>query len=255
MAHKGRLPSSCPELTTLLFDLDGTLVDMQKKGLQVRLMAKAVLRYARAVRPWSFPSAFWAAIKGLQCHGTPRTNHDVFLDHLMRHASCTREELDALCEEFVALDVSTASDQFSPVPGARETLLRARELGFDLVVATNPVFPLSAVKLRLRWGGVDDVPFTRITSSQSMTRCKPDPDYYRELLGQLGVDGARCLMIGNDPKKDLPAKDVGCKTWILDTPEVRPKEAQLLSDPRLDAYGSYEDLTTFLERSRGDRRE
>jgi FMN phosphatase YigB (HAD superfamily) len=174
----------------------------------------------------------------------------VFLELLGKHATCSRERLDALCEEFIALDVSTAADQFSPIPGARETLVRAHALGYRLVVATNPVFPLSAVKLRMKWGGVDDIPFERITSSQTMTRCKPHPDYYRQLLAQLGVRGGECLMIGNDPKKDLPAKDVGCYTYILDLPAVRPQEARLLADPRLDGYGSYEDLQAWLERSR-----
>ena len=250
MAHKGRLPSSCPEVTTLLFDLDGTLVDMQRSGLQLRLMAKALVRYAPAIRPWRFAQAFWTAIKGLQVHGSERLNHDVFLDILGKHASCSRERLDALCEEFITLDVVTAAEQFSPIEGARETLLEAHALGYRLVLATNPVFPLSAVKLRMRWGGVDDIPFERITSSQTMTRCKPDPGYYRELLAQLGVRAEECLMIGNDPKKDLPAKDVGCYTYILDLPAVRPMETAVLADPRLDGYGSYQDLRAWLRRSR-----
>src|SRR5690242_12356753 len=107
MGHRGRLPSSCPEVTTLLFDLDGTLVGMREKaGLQLRLMARALLRYGRAISPWRFPGAFWGAMKGLQRHGTERLNHDVFLDLLHPHATCSRDDLHLLCEEFIALDVS-----------------------------------------------------------------------------------------------------------------------------------------------------
>jgi len=253
MGHEGRLPQSCPEVTTLLFDLDGTLVHMKWRGLQLRLMARAVVHFSEGIRPWSFSRAFWRAIKEQQAHGTDRTNYDVFLDVLGRRARCSRERLDGLVEEFVARHVSRVGDRFGPIEGARETLLLARELGYRLVVATNPVFPLEAVRLRLGWGGVDDVPFERITSSQSMSRCKPDPGYYRELLEQLGVAGRECLMVGNDPSKDLPAKELGCYTYLLDLPEVRREWAGFERDPRLDGYGSYADLQEWLRRSREAR--
>src|SRR5688572_8191968 len=99
MAHRGRLPSRCPEVDTLLLDLDRTLVDMRDRaGLQLGFMALAVRRYAPAVSAWRFPVAFWAAMRAMQRHGTTRTNHEAFVDSLCRSASCSREQLETLNE-------------------------------------------------------------------------------------------------------------------------------------------------------------
>lgn len=248
MAHEGRLPQR--EVTTLLFDLDGTLVRMKKRGLQLRLMARAVKHFSPLIRPWRFSRAFWDAIQRQQEHGTERTNYDVFLDVLGRYARGSRADLDARVESFVERYMPSVGDRFGPIEGARETLDLAHELGYRLVLATNPVFPLSAVKMRMRWAGVEDAPWERITSSQSMSRCKPHASYYRELLAQLEVEGSECLMVGNDPQKDLPAKDLGCLTYLLDLPEVRKEWRDFHKDPRLDGYGLYADLQAWLRRSK-----
>ena len=249
MVHTGRLPARCPEVTTLLLDLDGTLVHQRPRGLGLRLLVRSLRHFSPAIPFWRFRRAFWRAIRAVQTHESERTNYEVFLDVLCEHARVGREEVDALVEGFISEHVVTVADCFVPIPGARETLLLAHELGYRLVVATNPVLPLSAVELRMRCGNVLDLPFERITSSQSCTRTKPHVGYYRELLAQLGVEGAECLMVGNDPKKDLPAKEVGCWTFVLDLPEVRRKHPRVASDPRLDGYGSFEDLQEWIRRS------
>lgn len=253
MAHQGRLPARCPEVTTLLFDLDGTLVDQLARGLHLRLMLRAFRHFTPAIPWWRFRRAFWRAIKAVKHNQGPRLNADVFLDVLCESALASRAEVAHLVERFVSEHVASCWDCFRPIPGARETLELANALGYRLVVATNPVLPLSAVRMRMRCGNVDDLPFERITSSQSCTSCKPYTSYYAELLADLGLEGRECLMIGNDPKKDLPAKEVGCWTWVLDLPRVRRSHPRVAQDPRLDGYGSYHDLQEWIRRSAEDR--
>jgi FMN phosphatase YigB (HAD superfamily) len=249
MAHRGRLPASCPEVTTLLFDLDGTLVDQLARGLHARMFVRLVRHFRRLIPPWKLRKAFWSGIRAVKTNQTDRINHELFLDTLAAHARGSREELAAHVDRFLTEHLVTVADCFRPIPGARETLELAHGLGYRLVLATNPALPLEAVEQRMRWGNVRDLPWERITSSQSMTRCKPDPGFYRELLAQLEVEGAQCLMVGNDPQKDLPAKDVGCWTYLLDLPQVRKRHPRVEADPRLDGYGSYHDLQEWIRRS------
>jgi FMN phosphatase YigB (HAD superfamily) len=82
-----------------------------------------------------------------------------------------------------------------------------------------------------------------------MTRCKPDPAYYRELLSRLSLGPAECIMVGNDPRKDLPARDAGIRTFLVDLPGTRAAIEAVRGDPRLDATGTFEDLRGWIRRS------
>ena len=228
-------------LSTILFDLDGTLVDLQRRGLELRFMLRAFRRFAPAIRPWHFRRDFWQAAERLQVHGTDKTNYEVFLETLGAHSRVDLPALDRIVREFLVHDFPHLSDRFVPIPGGRETLELARRLGYRVVLATNPVWPLDAVQTRLHAGGLDGFTFDFISHSEVMTRCKPDPHYYRELLERLRVRGEECLMIGNDPRKDLPAKDAGIGTFLIG---MHPP------DPRMDASGTLEDLRARIRQER-----
>ena len=149
--------------------------------------------------------------------------------------------LDGIVRDFLAHDFSFLSDRFVPIPGARETLELARRLDYRVVLATNPVWPLEAIRTRLRAGGLADFTFDFISHSEVMTRCKPDRRYYLELLERLQARGEECLMIGNDPRKDLPAKEAAISTFLIGT---HPP------DPRMDASGTLEDLRARITHER-----
>jgi FMN phosphatase YigB (HAD superfamily) len=204
-------------------------------------MLRACRRFAPAIRPWRFRRAFWQAAERLQVHGTDKTNYQVFLETLGAHSRVDLPALDRIVREFLAGDFPRLSDRFVPIPGGRETLELARRLGYRLVLATNPVWPLEAVHTRLRAGGLDDFTFDFISHSEVMTSCKPDPRYYRELLERLHARGEECLMIGNDPRKDLPAKEAGIRTFLIG---AHPP------DPRMDASGTLEDLRARITEER-----
>jgi FMN phosphatase YigB (HAD superfamily) len=228
-----------PRLTTLLFDLDGTLVNLERRGLELRFMLRAFRRFYPAIRPWRFRRAFWRAAERLQVHGTDQTNYQVFLETLGAQSRIDLHALDRIVREFLVHDFPHLSDRFVPIPGARETLELARRLGYRVVLATNPVWPLDAIRTRLLAGGLADFEFDFISHSEVMTCCKPDPRYYRELLARLPARSEECLMIGNDPRKDLPAKEAGIATFLIG---AHPP------DPRMDASGTLEDLRTWITR-------
>ena len=47
---------------------------------------------------------------------------------------------------------------------------------------------------------------------ENSTRCKPDARYYLESLEELGLEPHEVLMVGNDPKRDIPFPDCGIQT-------------------------------------------
>ncbi len=166
---------------------------------------------------------------------------DVLTQHLMRSTRAVYENRDAgatneevfhqnfragvgeLCdtltpefatfyeEEFPALHIHT-----SPRPAARPFVQYLIDRGYRVVIATNPMFPQRAVEHRLQWAGVGDLPFTFLTTLENSHFCKPNPDYYREVLSRLECTPSQAIMIGDSLENDiLPAADVGLNTyWI-----------------------------------------
>ncbi|MEM7394791.1 MAG: HAD family hydrolase [Verrucomicrobiota bacterium] len=233
-------------LTHLVFDLDGTLVQMDERKVEWGYMRKAIPRFARLISPFRFRKAFWKSADAMLRNDSSKTNFEAYVDALAAHSPFAREKVERTARLSIEEDFASLGAFIEPVPGARETLALAVRLGYRLVVATNPVFPLSAVLTRMKHGGVSSFGFDYITHAEVMTRCKPRVEFYRELLEKLDVKGAQCLMIGNDPRKDLTAKEVGMRTFLLN----RDVGNENLDDDRVDELGDYHDLQQLLETER-----
>lgn len=201
---------------TLLVDLDGTLVRLRARPiLSLRLALRGARRFAAVLPRRRFHGAFWRAAEVMQTHTTEHTNHDVLISAFAREAGCAEPDIARLFDDLVNHDFARMRWHFRPIPGAREALLRARDRGHRLVLATNPVWPERAVRMRLAWGGLADVAFDFVTHSGVMTRCKPSVLYYRELLARIALGARDCVMVGDNPRKDLPAAEAGIRTFLL----------------------------------------
>jgi FMN phosphatase YigB (HAD superfamily) len=90
-------------------------------------------------------------------------------------------------------------------PGAREFVAHLFANGYEVVIATNPLFPMSAIEARLRWARlpVDEFDFSIVTSYENFHFTKPNPAYFTEILGLLGRPLTEAVMIGNDTAADL----------------------------------------------------
>jgi FMN phosphatase YigB (HAD superfamily) len=87
-----------------------------------------------------------------------------------------------------------------------------------MAVATNPVFPRTAVEQRLDWAGVParEFPYDLITTYENMHATKAHPAYYREILSRLNRKPGECLMVGDDRQRDIePAAGEGIPVfWV-----------------------------------------
>ena len=100
-------------------------------------------------------------------------------------------------------------------PSAQRAVETLVAKGYSLVLATMPMFPLVAVKIRLSWAGIDPDVFARITCFENSTSVKPKLDYYAENLAALGLRGKDVLMVGNNTVEDLAALDAGFDGFLV----------------------------------------
>ncbi len=101
-------------------------------------------------------------------------------------------------------------------PHAEEIVSLMREKAEHIVVATQPMFPLEAVRKRLSWTGLKPEMFDHVTVYDNSTFCKPNPLYYKEVMDKFGVTAEETLMIGNDITEDiLPCQKLGVDTFLV----------------------------------------
>jgi FMN phosphatase YigB (HAD superfamily) len=228
--------------TTLLFDLDGTLLDIHMPTFLEAYFPLLAPRFRRGGDVPAFREILFDAVRlMMNSRDGGRRLARVFLDSFAPRVAMTEEEVLEAFEDFHREDFDGLRKLTRPQPTARPLLEGALARGYTLALATNPVFFREAVKARLRWAGLEGIPFEFISTAENMHFCKPHPEYYEEVLRHLGKGAAECVMIGNDPAKDMPASRVGITTFYVPSPG---DEGRAVTS---DHTGSLEDLNRWLE--------
>jgi len=223
-------------LKAVLFDLDGTLLDIDLGAFLAEYFAALGPLVADVIGDDDPRVGLAAVIAGTEAMSAPHpgaTNRDAFN---ARFRELTRTDLDleefSLPFERFYRDVFPGLRRgFGPVAGARRAVETCLGLGLKVAIATNPIFPRSAVDERMRWAGIDDLAVHAVTTYEDMHATKPHAEYFVETAGLLGVSPAECAMVGDDAILDLPAAEVGMLTcYVGDDPDARAEWRGTLED-------------------------
>lgn len=207
-------------MRAILFDLDGTLLDLDLHGFLRRYFtaledAAAPLAGESESERKAFMAALDSAVGAMMVPHPGRTNQDVFYADLLDRTGVDLAEHWPVFERFYDEVFPTLRDAAAPMDGGREAVMTALDLGLSVAIATNPIFPMAAVRHRIAWAGLADLALPVVTSYETMLACKPHAEYYRQTAALLGVAEADCLMVGDDRALDLAAADVGMKTYYV----------------------------------------
>lgn len=231
--------------TTVLFDLDGTLIGMNQDEF-IRLYFITILDKLVALGYDSekMYDALEMSIRATKTNDGSITNETRFwqtFDEVTGGLSTElKSELDSFYEnEFI----SVLEGSCYPYPRACEIVECARQKGLKVVLATNPLFPAVATYRRIRLGGMDPDDFDYVTAYENSSACKPNPEYFRELLEKLGVSADECVMVGNDTKDDFSAHALGIPVFILTDGLINQGGVDLADYP----HGSFDEAIGYIE--------
>lgn len=203
-----------PPVKHLLVDLDGTLLGNKAFPLSVEFVRQAMA----ALKPyggWRKAAKTLLAINKEFTRPVPGRPNDVRIVELFsERLGLDSAEGRKVLKEGVLKIFPGLERHFYPLPGAKEFLGWAKD-HFPLTLATNPVWPVEVIELRVKWAGLDPTIFKSITHIRQMHACKPAPEYYEQILEQEGLKAEECLLIGNDVRMDLPATRVGIRVFIV----------------------------------------
>ncbi len=207
---------------TLLFDMDGTLIRNSMETFLPPYFGALTRKLAGLVDPQRLIAQLKASTQVMMLNADPaRSNAEVFAADFFPKMDVPQARLMPLFDEFYEHEYQELRAFVTPVEGARQIVLRALELHHPVAIATAPLFPLSALRQRLEWGGLADLPYEFITDYESMHSSKPSAAYYREIAARLKRSPEECIMIGNEVQMDIvPARRAGMKTfWITEAAE------------------------------------
>jgi len=231
------------QLTTLLFDLDGTLLPMDNDHFTKGYFKHLLPHLAHLHAPEQLAAQIWKSTEAMVRSDDPNlTNEQVFKADFLAALQGTESDYWPIFEDFYASAFGELSHLSQPTPLAREIVQTAVDKGYRVVLATNPLFPRSAILHRMRWANIHDLPFELVTDFESMHFCKPNPNYYREILQKIETASESAMMIGNDAFEDLIAGKLGLKTyWVTDC--AIESERSLPFDHK----GTLEELLRFIK--------
>lgn len=198
----------------ILFDLDGTLLPLDMDSFLVKYMQ--ALAEKVQMETSLFSRELMASTMKMISNDGSATNMEVFAEDFFPRFTTEQQELELLIAEFYKEDFPKLGARIKPDPRAKNAVEAAFACGCQVVIATNPVFPQSAILERMKWAGVANFPYSLITSYEEMHWAKPNPNYYHEIAERIGVNPQEALMIGNDVEEDLVAAELGMKTFLVD---------------------------------------
>jgi FMN phosphatase YigB (HAD superfamily) len=230
-----------PSFTTLLLDLDGTLLDVEMQSFLEAFFPLVARRFGAAGDSHRIAQALANAARAMWVSDGTRTLDWVFLEAFAPAVGLPPDEVRSVLEDFHRVEFERMRRLVRPIAGARALARRAAKRGIELVLATNPVFFEGAIRARVRWAGLADVPFALVTSAELMRWTKPHSGYFEQILALIGRRPEECLMVGDDPRMDMAAKRAGIATWLAERRGEAPKEA-----PLADRRGTLYQLTASL---------
>ena len=235
------------KLTTILFDLDGTLLPMDMDAFThgyFSLLAKKLAPLGYEAK--ALIDGIWAGTAAMVKNDGSCTNEEAFWK---RFAAIFGEQCrshEPVFAEFYEKEFQQVQSICGFNPAANEAVQKLKNMGYRLSLATNPLFPATATESRVRWAGLDLQDFELYTTYENSHFCKPNPDYYREVLQKLGCRAEECLMVGNDATEDMIAEALGMRVFLLTDCLLNKKETDISRYPQ----GSFDDLIAYVENLR-----
>lgn len=206
-------------MKSLLLDLDDTLLKNRVETFipaYLQLLARSMQAY---VDPQHLIAQLLKGTHAMLANANPeKTLQQAFDEQFYPAMGIPKSELEPRFIHFYRDEFPKLKSLTAPIPCAQHLISYALEEEFEIVIATNPLFPRIAIQERLAWGNLpcDEYPYDLITSYENSHWAKPHLEYFTEILAKLGRNPHEAVMIGNALHDDLlPAQELGLAVFYI----------------------------------------
>jgi len=231
---------------TLLIDLDDTLLDNKMDTFIPAYLGALGKQFAPYTDTRNLGRVMMAATEKMFHNNCPnRSLKETFDPAFYPPLGITEDEVRGDLDHFYKEVFPTLRTITQSRPESIPLIETALQRGWQIAIATNPLFPLAAILHRLTWAGIPNkkYPYAIVPSYETFHFAKPNPAFYAELLGRFGWPRGPILMVGNDPDHDIQAaQQMGIPTFWISNGLPYPDGLALPS-----ASGTLEDIIPWLE--------
>ncbi len=228
---------------TVLFDLDGTLLPMDLDIFIKVYFAGLVKKAApHGYEPSVLLQTIGSCVNAMVENDGSKSNEKVFWEKFTGVYGQESLQDVQIFEEYYRNEFKEVQNVCGYNPKVKECIRQLREKGFRIVLATNPLFPRIATETRITWAGLTKEDFELVTTYENSRFCKPNPDYYKDVMQQIGVTAEECLMVGNDVEEDMVASQLGMKVFLITDNVINKYNKDISVYP----HGSIEGLMEYI---------
>ena len=172
-----------------------------------------------------------------------KTNEAAFWDAFDAYFGYPASKDALVHQDFYHNEFNLVKEVCGYTPMAAQIVHSLKEKGLRVILATNPLFPSVATENRIRWAGLQPEDFDYFTTYENARYCKPNPDYYWEILSKFHLTPRECIMVGNDVSEDMITKQMGMQVFLLTDCLINKENADISQYP----HGGFMELKAFLE--------
>ncbi|WP_017726293.1 pyrophosphatase PpaX [Halalkalibacterium ligniniphilum] len=180
------------KIDTILFDLDGTLINTNE------LIIASFLHTFETYYPGQYTRE-----DAIECIGPPLFDSFHRLDP---------ERVDEMIATYRTHNHAHHDELVTEYEGVYETVKTLHEQGFKLAIVTTKI--RATAKKGLKLMGLDPF-FDVIVALDDVEKAKPDPEPLLKAMAQLGSSKETTLMVGDSPHDILGGKNTGVKTAVV----------------------------------------
>ena len=228
----------------ILFDLDGTLLPMNQETFLKDYFGRMVKKLApHGYEPEALIKSIYAGTDAMIQNDGSATNETVFWNTFTKIFGEQARKDEALFDDYYRNEFQEVKHSCGFLPEAAAAIKAVRDMGYRVVLATNPLFPSIATESRIRWAGMTPEDFEFFTTYENSSYCKPNLKYYEEILDKLHVAPEECLMVGNDVGEDMITEQLGMKVFLVPRDLINKENKDISAYPQ----GDFEALLAYLK--------
>jgi FMN phosphatase YigB (HAD superfamily) len=237
---------------TLLLDLDDTCLGNSMDTF-IPAYLQALGEYVTEfISPEELLPVLLSSIRQMVDNNSPdRTLKQAFDQAFYPQIGINQQDLKELFDAFYIEKFPSLKKLTQFRPEAVNMVDEAFNRGYTVAIATNPLFPRSAIVQRLEWAGLSPQKynFSLIPSYETAYFAKPNLSFFTEILSLLGWPEGPVVMVGDDFHHDIaPARQLGMGTFWITIGSDSPAD----NSDDTSGSGPVEELLPWIDSTQGE---